>query len=117
MGGLVPRGDELPDQRGKLGQVREVRMAQALAAQAAEPLLDGVHPGAVDRREVGHEARMLPQPSPDQLAMMDRDVVAEQMDHGDRGRDVPVELVEKLEVLDLTFAAGALAVDLPAPGV
>jgi hypothetical protein len=96
MGPLVPFSDELFDLGGQFGQIGEVRMAQALAAQDAEPLLDRIHPGAVHRREVGHEAWMLRQPGPDQLAVMDRDVIAEQMDHADRGRDVPVELLQKL---------------------
>ena len=48
---------------------------------------------------------------------MDRDVVGEQVDRGDRGRDGPVEVLQEREVLDLALASGGHAVDLPGAGV
>ena len=53
----------------------------------------------------------------DELAMMDRDVVGEQVDRGDRGGDGPVEVLQEGEVLDLALATGGHAVDLPGAGV
>ena len=48
---------------------------------------------------------------------MDRDVVGEQVDRGDRGGDGLVEVLQEGEVLDLALATGGHAVDLPGAGV
>src|SRR3954466_13303843 len=85
VGGLVPLGDELEDGPLEGGEVGEVGRAEALATEDAEPLLDRVHPGAVDRGEVGDEAGVGGEPGTDEFAVMDRDIVGEQMDRGDRG--------------------------------
>jgi len=117
MGGLVPLGDELMDGALEGGEVGEVGRAEPLASEDPKPLLHGVHPGTVDRREVGDEARMGGEPLLDELAVMDRDVVGQQVDRGHGGRDGLVEALQEGEVLDLAFAAGGHAVDLAGPGV
>src|SRR5689334_21946564 len=67
---LVPFGDELVDGALERGQIGEGGRAEALATEDPEPLLDRVHPRAVDWSEVGDEARMVGQPLSDELAMM-----------------------------------------------
>src|SRR6266536_4591204 len=85
VGDLVPFSDELEDGPLESGEVREVGRAEPLASQDPEPLLHGVHPRTVDRGEVGDEARVGCEPPADERAMMDRDVVREQVNRGDRG--------------------------------
>src|SRR4029079_4372642 len=98
-------------------EVGEGGRAEALASEDAEPLLDRVHPRAVDRGEVGDETRMSCEPLADELAMMDRAVVGEQVERGARGGYGLVEVIEEGEVLDLALASGGHAVDLPRAGV
>ena len=105
MSDLIPLGDELEDGPLESGQVGEVGRAQTLASEDPEPLLHGVHPGTVDRREVGNEARVVSEPLLDELAVMDRDVVGEQVDGSDRGRDGEGELLQEGEVLDVLLGA------------
>src|SRR4051812_49646657 len=101
MGDLVPFGDELEDGTLEGWKIGEVGRAESFASEDAEPLLDGVHPGTVDWREVGDEPRMGGEPLAGELAVMDRDVVGQQVDGGDRGRDGLVEVVQEGQVLDL----------------
>src|SRR5687768_9244426 len=54
VGDLVPLGNELVKGLLQGSKVGEVGGAEALASEDAEPLLDGVHPGAMDRGEVGN---------------------------------------------------------------
>ena len=117
MSALVPLGDELEDSSLEGSQIGEVGGAQALASEDAEPLLDRVHPGTMNWGEVREEARMVGKPLLDQRAVMDRDVVSEQMDGGDRGGDGLVKVRQEREVLDLALAAGGHAVDLAGAGV
>src|SRR3982751_1929643 len=116
MGGLVPLGDEPEDGVLEGGEVGEAGGAEPLASEDPEPLLDRVHPGAVDRGEVGDEARVGGQPVLDELAVVHGDVVGEQVDRGDRGRDGAIELLQQGEVLDLALAAGGGAADPPRAG-
>src|SRR5215212_3683808 len=114
MGGVVPLVDEGGDLDGEVGAVGEVRVAEALAAEDAEPLLDLIHPGAMHGGEVHPEAGMGCQPRPDRCAMMDADVVTDQMDGGDRGWDELVEVVEEAEAFHLALAAELAGGDCPA---
>ena len=66
---------------------------------------------------MGDEAGMGGEPLPDEFAVMDRDVVGEQVDGRDRGGDGLVEVLQEGEVLDLAFAAGGDAVDVAGAGV
>src|SRR5215207_5051595 len=110
---LVPFIDELEDGALEGGEVGEVGGAESFASEDPKPLLHGVHPGTVDRREVGDEPRMGGEPLADELAMMDRDVVGEQVDRGDRGGDGLIEELQEGEILDLALATGGDTVDLP----
>src|SRR3954470_8664433 len=101
MGDLVPLGDEPEDGVLEGGEVGEAGGAEPLASEDPEPLLDRVHPGAVDRGEVGDEAWMGGEPLLDELAVMDRDVVGEQVDGRDRREQGPVEMVQEGEVFEL----------------
>jgi hypothetical protein len=113
MGALIPLGDELMDSALKGGEIGEVGGPQALAAQDAEPLFDRIPPGPVDGREVGDEARVGGQPGLDLLAVMDRNIVGEQMDRGQRGREGAVEMLQEAELLHLALAARGPAIVLP----
>src|SRR5439155_8470415 len=53
----------------------------------------------------------------DFLAVMDRDVVGQQVDCGDRRGDGPVQLPEEGQILRLALAEEALAVDLARAGI
>ena len=117
MSGRVPLGDELEDGALEGGEVGEVGGAEAFASEDPEPLLDRVHPGAVDRGEVSDEAGMSGEPLLDEFAVMDRDVVGEQVDRRDRGGDGLVEVREEGEIFDLAFAPGGDAVDVAGAGV
>ena len=66
---------------------------------------------------MGDEARVGGEPLLDELAVMDRDVVGEQVDRGDRRRDGLIEVLQEGEVLDLALAAGGDPVDLAGAGV
>ena len=113
----VPLGDELVDGVLEGGQVSEVGRAESFASEDPKPLLHGVHPGAVDRREVGDEARVSGEPLAHQLAVMDRHVVGEEMDRGDRGWDGVIEVLQEGEILQLALAADGQTVDAPGTGV
>src|SRR4051794_15167656 len=106
MSDLVPLGDELVDGALEGGEVGEIGRPEALASEDAEPLLDRVHPGAVDRGDVGTETRMVVQPAPYERAVMDRDVVGEQVDGGDRGGDGPGGGVQEGQGIGLAVASG-----------
>jgi hypothetical protein len=80
-------------------------------------LLDRVHPGTVDRGERGDDAGTRGEPLADQLAVMDRDVISEQVEHGDRGGDGLIEVLQQGEVLDLALSPRRDAVDLSGAGV
>ena len=63
MGPLVPLDDEEVEGGAQSGDIHEVRGPESLAAEDAEPLLDGIHPGTVNGGQVGHEAGMVRQPA------------------------------------------------------
>jgi len=86
MGSGVPLGDERGDPHGEVVEIGEVGNGEALALEDREPLLDLVHPGAVDGREVHAEAGMPREPGAGELAFVGADVVADQVDEGDLGR-------------------------------
>ena len=117
MGLLVPLGDELVSFYRKVRLAIEVGDAEPLALQNAEPLLDLVHPGGMNRREVENKSRMVFEPGSDLLAVMGRDVVENEMNGRNRGWNFGFEIFEKRDVLPLPFAVERVAVDLTAAGV
>ncbi len=65
------------------------------------------------RQKVEDKPGMGGAPRLDRLAMMDADVVADDMDGRDRSRDELVEMIEKAEAFHLPFAPELARVDLP----
>ena len=106
VGELIPFGDELVDGVLEGGQIGEVGRPKTLASEGPKPLLHGVHPGTVDRREMGDEPRVSSEPRADELAVMDRDVVGQQVDCGHRGGEGLIEELQEGEILDLALASG-----------
>lgn len=79
MGNVIPLGDERVDLGGEVIEVGEVGSAESLPAQNGKPLLDLIHPGTVYGSEVHDETRMSLQPRASELALVDADVVADDM--------------------------------------
>lgn len=109
---LVPLRDEGQDLGCQFIEVLEVGRPEALAPKNREPLLDLVHPGAVDRSVVELEARMLNQPGPEELALVDANVVANHMDDLDLSRGRAMDLGQQRDHLLLTLSTMQLAEDL-----
>jgi hypothetical protein len=76
---LVPFGDELDDSvvHGLLGS--KVSEAKTLSLQDTEPLFHLIHPRAVDRGKMELKSGMLAEPCAHGFAMMDTDIVTNQM--------------------------------------
>jgi len=90
-----------------VAHIREVWRGEALALEDGKPLLDLVHPGAVDRGEVHLEARVLLEPSSGELALVRADVVADEVDDGDTDGGSPVDFLKQFDELRLTLASPA----------
>ena len=114
---LVPLDDKLVNLVGKVRLVLEVGDAEPLALQNAEPLLDLIHPRAMDRCEVESKTRTLREPRSHLFAVMGRDVVEDEMNRRDLGRNFGIEMFEKRDVLLLTFAIERFSVDPAAAGI
>lgn len=114
---FIPLGDELVDGELEFVEVGEIGVAESLALENREPLLNLICPRAVDGREMEPEARMLGEPSPHELAMVRADVVANHVDNADGGRGTPVDLFEEFDELDLALAAAADADHFTATGI
>ena len=85
--------------------------------QDTEPLLDLVHPGAVNGSKVKLKPGMFLEPFLDLFAMMSSDVVTNDMNQSDLRWNFPVYMIEKGDELLLSFAAAAPADDLSRPGI
>src|SRR2546426_2175659 len=70
MGMLIPFGDKSQQAFRKMFLVRKVGDLQSLPLQDRKPLLDLIHPGAMHRGKVEHEARMFGQPGLHLFALM-----------------------------------------------
>src|SRR5580658_1057607 len=86
-------------------EVGEVGRGHALALQDGKPLLDLVHPRAVHGREVHLKARMVREPRAYQLAVVDAEVVAKQVNERDGFGRVAIDPLEQLDELHLALAA------------
>jgi hypothetical protein len=109
---LVPLRDKGEDSLFQLRDIREVGSREPLPLQDGEPLFDLVHPGAVHRREVHLEARMLLEPGANLLAVMNADVVADDVDELDLGRRFLIDLLEEFDELDLSLSPTTDSEDL-----
>lgn len=114
---MVPFANELLDLRLKVGLGLEVSDAETLPLENREPLLYLVHPGTVDRGEMKDEARMPLQPFADLLAMVRRDVVADEVNRLDRLGDLRFEMLEKGDKFLLSLAPVTLPVNASSPRV
>lgn len=113
MSELVPLRDERAGLVSQLIEVFEVRRLEALAPKDREPLLDLIHPGAVNRREVEGETRVLGQPALNALALVNADVVADDMDALDSSRSSAIDLGQKGDHFLLSLSSMQLAEDMP----
>src|SRR5512145_257647 len=114
---IVPLRDEGEDFLLQLRDIREVGSGEPLPLQDGEPLFDLVHPGAVHGREVHLEARMLLEPGANLLAVMNADVVADDVDELDLRRRFLVDLLQEFDELDLSLSPTTDSEDLSGPGV
>ena len=114
---LVPFDDELLDLglehrlRGKVGN------AQPLPLENRKPLLNLIHPRAMDRGEMEDKAGMALQPLADFLAMMRGDVVADHVDRRNRRGNLRIKRGQKRDTFPLAFAAMTLSIDPACPGI
>ena len=81
---LVPFSNKLFDLSLEHRLRRKVSDAKTLPLENRKPLLDLIHPRAMDRGEMEDKARMTLQPLADFLALMRGDIVADDMNRGDR---------------------------------
>jgi hypothetical protein len=79
----VPLVDEGENALFEGVEVGEVGRGHPLALKDGKPLLDLVHPRAVHRREVHLEVRMLREPCAYELAVVDAEAVAKQVNERD----------------------------------
>lgn len=117
MGLVVPFRNEVFEFCSQHGLGRKVDNAQPLALQNRKPLLDLVHPGTMPRRKVEEKARMRLHPLLDLFAVMGRDIVTDEVDSLDDGRNFPVQMLQKGEKLALPLALVTLAIDMPGPRI
>ena len=80
MSDLVPFINECEQLVLEFLKAGEIRRHEPFALQDGEPLLDLVHPGTMDGREVHAKPWMLLEPRADLLALMHSKVVADEVD-------------------------------------
>ena len=114
---FIPFPDELVYLGCEVSPVFEIGDTESLALEYAEPLLDLVHPRAVDRRELELKTRALLQPLPNLFAVMHGHIVQNQVNGGDRRRDFRFQVFEEGNEFLLPFALVSLTVDLAGAGV
>ena len=114
---LVPFAHKRVQSLGQRGFVRKVGDHQPFALQDAEPLLHLIHPRAVNRRMVKLEAGMLFQPGLHLLAGVHSQVIHHQMDFGDCGGNLSIQLFQKLDELGLPFSFRSVRKDLAGPRI
>lgn len=95
----------------------EVGNPEAFALQDAKPLLDLVHPRAVDGGKVKHETRVAIQPSPDLFPRMGPEIIAHDMDPGNFLGDGAIQMPQECDQLKLSLAAITLAIHLAGSSV
>src|SRR5229473_8086842 len=101
----VPLGDESEDLGLEIGEVFEVGSGHPLAPENREPLLDLIHPRAMDGREVEAKARMALQSGADQLAVVGAEVLGDDVNERDRRWRVAIDLFEQIDELELSLSS------------
>ena len=99
----IPGLDELQHLAIEVGEVGEVGSEETLALENGKPLLDLIHPGAMNRCEVHTKPRVSCQPGARDLAVMNADVVADEVNAGDSGRCHRIDLLEQFEKFNLAL--------------
>ena len=117
MGVLVVIRNESYQLVAKVGFGDAIRNPQSLALQNTEPLFHLVHPGTVHRRMREVKPGMGRKPHLDLLACMHPEIIQDDMNPGDLGRDLRIEEFQKLDELDLPFAFLTLTIDLAGTGI
>lgn len=92
---------------------REVADLEPFALENTEPLLDLVHPGAMDGQKVADKTRMGCQPSLNLLANMDASVIKHEEHALYPGWDLPVEFGKQGDEFCLAFPSRGESRDLP----
>ncbi len=108
---LMPFTKELVDLGLEMVFRGNISDTHACALEDAAPLLHLIHPGAVNRREVHHNAWMFHQPVADFLAVMCTDMIAHEMNRRHVFVNLPVQLCQKGDAFRLTFAGVAWPID------
>lgn len=107
----VPSLDEIGKLPGQIRLVGKVSNSQAFPLKDAKPLLHLIHPRAVHRRVVEHEARVTGQPRLDLLALVHPEVVQDDVDLCLLRREFPVQLLQERDELHLTLSIRCPSVD------
>jgi hypothetical protein len=81
--------------------------------QDAEPLLDLIDPRAMDGGEMELEARMFLKPSLSLFAVMDTDIVANDVNQSNLGWGGLIQVLKEGDEFLLPFTSEALACDMP----
>jgi hypothetical protein len=114
---LIPRTDELFKLRAQVGFCWNIRPAQTLALQDAEPLFDVMPPRTRHGCAVHHQPRRLGEPSGDVLAMRRTDRLAHQMNRPAGRGNLPVSRVEEGDACLLAWACITVPLHLAGTGV
>jgi hypothetical protein len=111
----IPFCDKGQQSLGEMIQVREIADVQPLALHNAEPLLNLIHPRRVDRQKEAHEARVRLEPGLDLLPFMHAQVIKDQKDATNGGRNLPIQLGQQSDELFLSLPQCRSCVDLASP--
>ena len=114
---FVPFSHECVESFRQGGFVSKVGNHQPLSLQDTEPLLDLIHPRAMDRWMVELESGMFFQPSLHLFASVHSQVIHHQMDFGDGGVDLTIQLLQELNELLLTFSLSRVGEDMANPSI
>lgn len=98
-------------------EIGKVGSGESLSLEDREPLLDLIHPRAVNGCEVKAESWMLAEPCLNFLAFVQNQVVADDMDKRDRGGRIAIERFEQFDEVFLPLPWPTDSGDLTAPSI
>ena len=104
---FIPLDDERIDPSLKVVEVTEVGRRKTFPLQNREPLLDLIHPRAVNGGEMKAKAWMPFEPCLNLLAGVHPQVVADDVDQGDRGWGLTINLDEQDPGCEMDFIPNA----------